>query len=164
MSNGEPTPLFNPWFHTGMFVSRRTFPAVTQNKRNFLTFDNIDYTVYVLTGAPEAAVIQPEPVTHVTAVSVTLIWRSGFHSGSPQTFTVQYKKRGDEDYITDGHSISDPGYQRLAQRFISNLTEKTQYEFRVTAHNQFGTSYSQPATFKTRSKYSEVLSNMYINK
>ena len=101
---------------------------------------------------PEAPVIQTEPVTLVTAVSVTLVWRSGFHSGSPQTFTVQYK-RGDEDYITDGHSVSDPGYQRLAQRFISNLTEKTQYEFRVRAHNQFGTSYSQPATFTTKSKY-----------
>ena len=98
--------------------------------------------------------IQPEPVTHVTAVSVTLIWRSGFHSGSPQVFTVQYKKRGDEGYITDGHSVSDPGYQRLVQRFISNLTEKTQYEFRVRASNDFGTSYSQPAMFTTKSKYS----------
>ena len=98
--------------------------------------------------------IQPEPVTHVTAVSVTLIWRSGFHSGSPQVFTVQYKKRGDEGYITDIHSVSDPGYQRLAQRLISNLTETTQYEFRVRASNDFGTSYSQPAMFTTKSKYS----------
>ena len=98
--------------------------------------------------------IQPEPLTHVTAVSVTLVWRSGFYSGSPQTFTVQYKKKGDEDYITNEHFISDPGYQRLAQRFISNLTEKTQYEFRVRAKNEIGTSYSQPATFTTKGKYS----------
>ena len=109
--------------------------------------------VSILTGAPEAPVIQTE-LTHVTAVSVTLVWRSGFHSGSPQTFTVQYRKKGDEDYITDGHSVSDPGYQRLAERFISNLTEKTQYEFRVRAHNQFGASYSQPAMLITKSKYS----------
>ena len=97
--------------------------------------------------------IQTE-LTHVTAVSVTLVWRSGFHSGSTQTFNVQYGKKGDEDYITDGHSVSDPGYQRLEQRFISNLTEKTQYEFRVRAHNQFGASYSQSAMFITKSKYS----------
>ena len=93
-------------------------------------------------------------LTHVTAVSVTLVWRSGFHSGSPQTFTVQYKRKRDEDYITDGQTVTDPGYQRLAQRFISNLTEKTQYEFRVRTHNQFGASYSQPAMFITKSKYS----------
>ena len=105
--------------------------------------------VYVLTGAPEAPVIQTE-LTHVTAVSVTLVWRSGFHSSSPQTFTVQYRKKGDEDYITDGHSVSDPGYQRLAQRFISNLTEKTQYEFRVRAHNQFGASYSKPTVYNQK--------------
>ena len=107
-----------------------------------------------MTDAPEAPVIQPEPVSHVTAVSVTLVWRSGFHSGSPQTFNVQYRKRGDEDYITDGHSVTDPGYQRLAQRFISNLTEQTQYDFRVRASNEFGDSYSQPSMFTTKSKYS----------
>ena len=87
-------------------------------------------------------------------MSVTLVWRSGFHSGSPQAFNVQYRKRGDEDFITDGHSVSDPGYQRLAQSSISNLTEKTQYVFKVRAHNQFGASYSQPAMFITKSKYS----------
>ena len=108
---------------------------------------------YMLTGAPEAPVIQTE-LTHVTALSVTLVWGSGFHSGSPQTFTVQYKRKRDEDYITDGHSVTDPGYRRLAQRFISNLTEKTQYEFRVRASNEFGTSHSQPEIFTTKCKYS----------
>ena len=67
---------------------------------------------------------------------------------------MQFKKKGDEDYITDGYSVTDPGYQRLAQRFISNLTEKTQYDFRVRASNEFGISYSQPVTFITKGKYS----------
>ena len=43
-SDGEPPPSFNPWIHTGMFVSRRTFLGVTQNNRNLLTIDNINYT------------------------------------------------------------------------------------------------------------------------
>ena len=97
----------------------------------------------VHTGAPEAADIQPEPVTHVTAVSVTVVWSSGFDGGSTQTFIVQYQKDGDEDYISDGQTVSDPGYQRESQRFISNLTERTKYQFRIRADNQFGISYSQ---------------------
>ena len=44
MSDGEPPPSFNPWVHTGMFVSRRTFPVVTQNNKNILTVADINYT------------------------------------------------------------------------------------------------------------------------
>ena len=43
-SEGKPKPTFNPWVHTGMFVSRRTLMGVTQENRNFLTIDNINYT------------------------------------------------------------------------------------------------------------------------
>ena len=43
-SDGEPPPSFNPWVHTGMFVSRSTFLGVTQNNRNYLTIDNINFT------------------------------------------------------------------------------------------------------------------------
>ena len=42
-SDGEPPPSFNPWIHTRNKVSR-TFPGVTQNNKNFLAIDNINYT------------------------------------------------------------------------------------------------------------------------
>ena len=44
ISDGEPPPSFNPWVHTGMFVSRRTLLGVTHDNRNVLIIDNINYT------------------------------------------------------------------------------------------------------------------------
>ena len=73
---------------------------------------------------------------HVTAVSVNLTFRSGFHGGSKQIFSVQYKMVGDSDYITDGHVIRDPSYRYTTWGFISNLSEH-EYEFRVKAQSQF---------------------------
>ena len=103
-------------------------------------------------GAPGRPVILSD---HVTAVSVNLTWRSGFHGGSRQTFNVQYKMTGDPEYITDGQVIRDPGYRETTWGFISNLSEQTDYEFRVRAQNEFadlGSSYSDVKMVKTRSK------------
>ena len=47
-SDGESPPTFKPWVHTGMFVSRQTFLGETQENRNFLTIDNINYTDWEL--------------------------------------------------------------------------------------------------------------------
>ena len=102
---------------------------------------------------PEAPEIQPEPITHVTAVSVNLTWISGFNGGSKQNFTVQYRKLGDGAFISDGDIVHDPGYQMLAHKFISTLTEKTRYVFRVIAHNELGSSNSYDKLFTTKGNY-----------
>ena len=109
--------------------------------------------IYLSLAVPEAPEIQPEPVTHVTAVSVNLTWISGFNGGSKQNFTVQYRKVGDAAFISDGDIVCDPGYQRLACKFILNLTEKTQYEFRVTAQNEVGPSNPHDKQFTTKGNY-----------
>ena len=109
--------------------------------------------IYLSTGVPEAPVIQTGPTTHVTAVSVNLTWISGFNGGFKQNFTVQYRKMGDAAYVSDGDIVHDPGYQRLAYKFISNLTEQTQYEFRVTAHNELGSSNPYDKLFTTKGNY-----------
>ena len=61
---------------------------------------------------------------------------------------------GDLDYITDGQVISAPGYRETTWGFISNLSEQTEYEFRVRAQNEFklGPSYSLVWRAKTKSK------------
>ena len=109
--------------------------------------------VYLSLAVPEAPEIQPEPVTHVTAISVNLTWTSGLNGGSKQNFTVQYRKMGDAAFISDGDIVCDPGYQRLANKFILNLAETTQYEFRVTAHNELGPSNPHDKLFTTKGKY-----------
>ena len=85
---------------------------------------------------------------------MNLTWRSGFHGGSKQTFNVQYKMVTYGDYITDGQVISDPGYRETTWGFISNLSEQTDYQFRVRAQNEFdlGPSYSLVRRVKTKSK------------
>ena len=60
---------------------------------------------------------------------------------------------GDGAYVSDGQTVHDPGYQRLAFKFISNLTEKIQYEFRVTAQNELGHSNQHDKLFTTKGKY-----------
>ena len=109
--------------------------------------------IYLSIGVPEAPEIQPEPITHVTSICVNLTWKSGFNGGSKQNFTVQYRKVGNGIYISDGETVNGPRYQRLAHKFISNLTEKTQYEFRVTAHNEVGPSNPHDKQFTTKGNY-----------
>ena len=109
--------------------------------------------IYLSLAVPEAPEIQPEPVTHITAVSVNLTWISGFNGGSKQNFTVKYRKVGDVDYVSDGDIVQDPGYQNRAHKFISNLTEKTQYKFRITAQNKLGHSDPHDTLFRTKGKY-----------
>ena len=109
--------------------------------------------VPIFIAVPESPEIQPEPVTYVTAISVNLTWKSGFNGGSKQKFTVQYRKVGDPAFICDGEIGHDPGYQRLAHKFVSNLTEKTQYEFRVKAHNELGSSNPYDKMFTTKGNY-----------
>ena len=41
-SSGYPRPTFNPWVHTGMYISR-TFSASSQHDSNTLTIRNISY-------------------------------------------------------------------------------------------------------------------------
>ena len=105
-------------------------------------------------GAPEAPVILDEP-NLVTAVSVNLTWRSGFNGGSTQTFNVHYKKSEDADFISDGQVFQDPGYHATVRGFIYNLSDQTDYEFRIKAQNQFdelGPVYSIPKVFRTKSE------------
>ena len=115
---------------------------------------NLVVLITVLIGAPEPPVILNEPY-QVTAVSVNLTWRSGFNGGSTQTFHVQYKKNEDADFISDGQVFQDPGYHATVRGFISNLSDQTDYEFRIKAQNQFdelGPVYSISKVFRTKSE------------
>ena len=88
-----------------------------------------------------------------------------FHGGSKQTFNVQYKMVTDRDYITDGQVIGDPGYRETTWGFISNLSEKTDYEFRIRAQNEFklGPSYSDVKMVKTKSKNPSITWDLIKN-
>ena len=102
-------------------------------------------------GAPGRPVIMSG---QVTAVSVNPTWKPGFYGGSKQTFNVQYKMSKDDGYIADGQVFKDPGY-RSTVWFISNVSEQTDYEFRVKAQNEFtelGPSYSLLRMVRTMSK------------
>ena len=107
-------------------------------------------------GAPGRPVILSD---HVTAVSVNLTGDQGFME-DPNTPLI-----GDPEYITDVQVIMDPGYRETAWGFISNLSEQTDYQFRVRAQNEFklGPSYSDVKMVKTKSKNPSITWDLIKN-
>ena len=71
----------------------------------------------------------------VTAVSVNLVWLSGFNGGSTQTFTVTCKAKRLENLIFT-KEFTDPGYQKQGQAFVGNLNESSEYRFTVVTRNR----------------------------
>ncbi|XP_064642707.1 titin-like isoform X2 [Lineus longissimus] len=74
---------------------------------------------------------------NVSAVSVTLTFRSNFNGRSQQQFTIESKNGSTIDrYI----NIADPGFAKDVVRKIAGLKSDSMYEFRVKADNEYGTS------------------------
>ena len=108
--------------------------------------------IILLAGPPDPPIIS-KTLTRVTAVSVSLVWTSGFNGGFIQTFTVIYQKQGSQPVTSS--PIPDPGYQRDVSLFVGNLNASTTYEFIVRAQNSYNGSsaaYSNPEQFTTNGK------------
>ena len=106
-------------------------------------------------GPPDAPVIL-RTLTKVTAVSVNLVWLSGFNGGSTQTFTVICRAKGSENLIFN-KEFTDPGYQKQGQAFVGNLKEQSEYIFTVLTRNRLpgkgkNTNKSETETFMTKAK------------
>ena len=91
-------------------------------------------------GIPEA----PHNVSAVslTAVSVTLSWIPGVSGGVLQTFTVYYRKYGDNkiDFASD---IADPRSGNEVIKTVRNLQPGTLYLISVRGINQYGKSLEE---------------------
>ena len=107
-------------------------------------------------GPPDAPVIQ-RTLTKVTAVSVNLVWLTGFNGGSIQTFTIICKPSGLE-YQTVFKDIPDPGYQQKV--YVGNLKESSEYRFTVQTKNLYtggpNTNKSQTETFVTKGEITRI--------
>ena len=106
-------------------------------------------------GPPDAPVIQHH-LTKVTAVSVNLVWLSGFNGGSTQTFTVICKPKDSEIPVLN-QEFPDPGYKKQGQAFVGNLKEQSNYRFTVLAQNNHSgtgqnTNKSKMETFVTKGR------------
>ena len=106
-------------------------------------------------GPPDAPVIL-WTLTKVTAVSVNLVWLSGFNGGSTQTFTVICKPKDSEIPIFT-QEFTDPGYQKQGKAFVGNLKEQSEYRFTVLTlnnHSETGpnTNKSKMETFVTKGR------------
>ena len=118
--------------------------------------DNIHFNnFFSLVGPPDAPVILGT-LTKVTAVSVNLVWLSGFNGGSTQTFTVICKPKGSEIPIFN-QEFTDPGYHKQGQALVGNLKEQSEYRFTVLTRNRHpgkgkNTNTSETETFMTKSK------------
>ena len=111
--------------------------------------------VQSLAGPPDAPVIQRN-LPKVTAVSVNLIWLSGFNGGSTQTFTVICRPKDSENVIYS-KEFTDPGYQKQGCAVVGNLTEQSEYRFTVFTQNRHpgkgnNTNKSETEMFMTKSK------------
>ncbi|XP_064642710.1 synaptogenesis protein syg-2-like [Lineus longissimus] len=74
---------------------------------------------------------------NVSAVSVTLTFRSNFNGRSQQQFTIESKNGSTIDrYI----NIADPCFAKDVVRKIAGLKSNSMYEFRVKVDNEYGTS------------------------
>ena len=112
------------------------------------------YEIIPLAGRPDPPIIS-RTSTKVTAVSLNLVWTSGFNGGFTQTFTVIYQKLGSQPSVS--LPVPDPGYQRDVNLFVGNLNESTTYEFIVRAQNSYNGSsaaYSTPEQFTTNGRRS----------
>ena len=106
-------------------------------------------------GPPDAPVIL-WTLTKVTAVSVNLVWLSGFNGGSTQTFTVICKPKGSKIPVFN-QEFPDPGYQKQGQVFVGNLKEQSEYRFTVLTQNNHSetgqnTNKSKMETFVTKGR------------
>ena len=112
----------------------------------------------MFSGPPDAPVIL-QTLTKVTAVSVNLVWLSGFNGGFTQTFTVICKPKVSENPILF-KDIPDPGYQQTEQVYVGNLKESSEYKFSVQTKNLYttgpNTNKSQTETFVTKGKISKI--------
>ena len=111
-----------------------------------------------LTGPPDPPVIQ-RALTRVTAVSVYLVWASGFNGGSTQTFTVicQAHSASSPIIIED---IPDPINDNEVSLLVRNLNEKTEYSFTVRTNNMYpgeSTATSETEMFVTNGKHLKSL-------
>ena len=84
----------------------------------------------------------------MTAKSVVLSWFPGPDGGHNQTFTVRYRKRGDEIYTLHKDGIRDSKDANITEK-VTMLLPETQYEFHVTAHNLGGESEAAFIRMKT---------------
>ena len=114
-------------------------------------------------GPPDAPVIQ-RTLTKVTAVSVNLVWLSGFNGGSTQTFTVICKP-SDSEYEIVFKDIPDPGYQQTGQVYVGNQKESSEYRFTVQTKNLYtggpNTNKSKTETFVTKGKITRITESKY---
>ena len=111
-----------------------------------------------LTGPPDPPIIQ-RALTKVTAVSVNLVWTSGFNGGSTQTFTVICQSHGASSAIII-EDIADPISNRDVSLLVRNLNETTEYSFTVMSNNLYpgeSTSTSKTKKFVTNGKLLESL-------
>ena len=99
---------------------------------------NLSMHQCVHTGIPEAP--QNVSAVSVTAVSVTLSWIPGVSGGVLQTFTVYYRKDGDNkiDFVSD---IADPGSGNKVIKTVRNLQPVTLYHISVRGINHYGRSF-----------------------
>ena len=113
------------------------------------------HNVFCIIGAPDAPVIL-RTLTKSTAVSVNLVWLSGFNGGFTQTFTVICKPEGSENLISK-KEFTDPGYQKQGEAFVGNLNESSEYRFTVLTQNRHSengqnSNKSKTEIFKTKGK------------
>ena len=111
------------------------------------------FTCFKFLGPPESPVIQKE-LCQVTAVSINLVWLSGFNGGSKQTFNVIYKQEGTLKKIKS-YELRDPGYMQMASLFVGGLNESSKYTFTVQALNTFktnNTNFSASVTLETKGR------------
>ncbi|XP_064643027.1 basement membrane-specific heparan sulfate proteoglycan core protein-like [Lineus longissimus] len=152
----NPRPTNVTWYHpnhkmaTGeSFIPGEESGTYTLSKGSVGTPDYGNYTVKVTNSVGMTyfvfELLRPGPPRipccmkshRVTAVSVTLIFKSNFNGGSQQQFTIESKNGSTIDrYI----NIADPGFAKDVVRKIAGLKSNSMYEFRVKADNEYGSS------------------------
>ena len=114
--------------------------------------------MFIFLGPPDSPVIQ-RTLTEVTAVSVNLVWLSGFNGGSKQTFTVTCHPSGSKNPIVV-KDIPDPGYQQTGNVYVGNLKESTEYKFTVQTKNLHtgvtNINKSKTETFVTKGRITRI--------
>ena len=112
------------------------------------------FILFDFLGPPDSPVIQKQ-LCRVTAVSINLVWFSGFNGGFKQTFTVIYKQEGTSKNITSSE-LRDPGYMQRASLFVGGLNESSNYTFTVQAVNAFktnNTNFSASLMLRTKGNF-----------
>jgi hypothetical protein len=115
-----------------------------------LTYETRFFKMSLISGKPYPPCCLK--ITMETSISVTLTFRAGFFAGSPQAFTIEYREESGR-WRDAKSNIKDPGTDRIATQKITDLREKTRYDFRVYGTNSYGTSdYSNITGTKTDGK------------